>query len=162
LSKATVAGSPQLSSLAASPSCVDAGWMYVCSRRALASLASPATTSGRLDISPKVIQVCDGTGLGATTVRWQAPPDTPTAEVHIGKPDGELFARGPAGVKATGRWVAGGTTFYLMDASKPLMEDDVLDQTSAFLTTSGCPSGAVDRLKDQRLGEHSSSSSDPD
>jgi len=67
-------------------------------------------------------------GLGVTLLRWLSnkPFDM---EIRVGSPDGPLFHRafGMGGVRATGKWVADNTCFFLMDASKPPGWGSVID-----------------------------------
>ncbi len=52
-----------------------------------------------------------------TTLSWNA-PNASSVEVHVGAPDGALFAQsGSTGSSATGTWVTDGMTFYLQDTS---------------------------------------------
>jgi hypothetical protein len=55
---------------------------------------------------------------------------TSKVEVHVGAPDGLLFARTGPGrfTQATGEWVRDGTTFYLQNVSKglPLVAENTI------------------------------------
>ena len=67
-------------------------------------------------------------GLMSTVLSWTA-PDSDAVEIHIGSPDGKLFAQsGNRGSMPTGTWVPDGMTFYLQDVSggKPLISDNTL------------------------------------
>ena len=57
-------------------------------------------------------------GVGQTTLSWMSYA-TSTVEIHVGAPDGPLFASTGAGhfSQATGQWVRDGTTFYLQNTS---------------------------------------------
>jgi hypothetical protein len=58
--------------------------------------------------------------MGTTTLSWQAP--VAKVEIHVGSPDGTLFAAGGnQGLAETGPWVTDNMTFYLQDgtAAKP-------------------------------------------
>jgi hypothetical protein len=70
-----------------------------------------------LTANPNPVQVCDGTGLGVTTLTWSAPGYANT-QLRIGSPTGVLFTSGGAtGSATTGKWVSNGTVFYLVDAA---------------------------------------------
>ena len=60
-------------------------------------------------------------GAGQTTLSWMS-YGTSKVEVHVGAPDGPLFASTGAGYfsQATGQWVRDGTTFYLQNTSAGL------------------------------------------
>lgn len=64
----------------------------------------------------------------ATTISWNA-PQASYIEIHIGSPNGPLFATsGNHGLAQTGPWVTDGTTFYLQDVTggKTLTADNTL------------------------------------
>src|ERR1022692_4879485 len=80
-----------------------------------------------LTASPNPIQVT-GAADGTTTISWNA-PNAANVEIHVGSPNGPLFASGGnRGSQQTGPWVADGTTFYLQDVSggKPLTASNTL------------------------------------
>jgi uncharacterized protein (TIGR03437 family) len=69
---------------------------------------------------------------GQTTLNWNA-PGIQTIEIHIGAPDGPLFALGNSqGSADTGNWVVDGTTFYLEDVTNGKLPSTV--NTLASLT----------------------------
>ncbi|MFN0168196.1 MAG: hypothetical protein ACKV22_17360 [Bryobacteraceae bacterium] len=77
---------------------------------------------------PNPIPVAGNAFLGSTTISWSA-PDAQAIEIHIGSPDGPLFASmGNRGSAQTGNWVPDGTTFYLQDVTggKPLTSANTL------------------------------------
>jgi hypothetical protein len=79
--------------------------------------------------SPNPIPVAPGKTAGMATLYWNAPASASTLEVHLGTPDGPLFARGPnVGSAQTGPWVTEGTVFYLQDVTnnKPLTSANTL------------------------------------
>jgi len=81
---------------------------------------------------PGLVRVCDGTGLGVTTLEWDSP--TP-AEVRVDSPDGPVFAGLTASGRAsTGKWVHDGTTFFLRERS-----GRVAAVLALRVTTDGCP-----------------------
>jgi RHS repeat-associated protein len=97
--------------------------------------------TGSITAGPNPIQVCDGSGLGVTTLSWTS-TGTSLVEVHVGSPTGALFAQtGPSGTNTTGKWVANGTVFYLQDVSGglPLTAANTLATVTVGVTTSGCP-----------------------
>jgi hypothetical protein len=80
-----------------------------------------------LTASPNPIPVKGGAD-GATTISWNAPNAT-YVEIHIGSPNGPLFAWGEnQGSAQTGPWVSDGMTFYLQDVTgaKPLTAANTL------------------------------------
>ncbi len=82
------------------------------------------------------IKVCDGTGLGTTMLGWNALGIAST-QIRIGSPTGVLFAQGgPSGRAQTGKWVANGSVFYLLNASNGAT---LGTYTANISTTSGCP-----------------------
>jgi hypothetical protein len=84
--------------------------------------------SSPLIASPNPIIVAGGGAFGMTTITWVA-PDAQAIEIHIGSPNGELFATGGrTGSAQTGPWVTDGMTFYLQDVTggKPLTSANTL------------------------------------
>lgn len=78
--------------------------------------------------SPNPIVVSATTGLGSSTLFWNA-PDAFLVEVHLNSPAGPLFARGLSMGSATAPgWVHEGLVFYLQDISggKPLNPQNTL------------------------------------
>jgi hypothetical protein len=72
---------------------------------------------------PTTILVPAG-ALGVAHVVWNA-PQARVVEVHVGAPDGPLFAAGSSkGSAVTGIWVRDGTIFYLQDRSNGLSLND--------------------------------------
>jgi hypothetical protein len=85
------------------------------SNTATLPISGSASSLVSFNASPNPI-VTTGT-LGQTTLTWDA-TGTQTIEIHIGAPDGQLFARaGSSGSATTGNWVTDGMTFYLEDVS---------------------------------------------
>ena len=76
--------------------------------------------SGSVTSNPNPFN-CDSRGVGQTTLSWMS-YGTSKVQVHVGAPDGPLFAStGPGGFsQATGQWVRNGTTFYLQNVSDGL------------------------------------------
>ena len=88
----------------------------------------PAAALPSLAASPNPIPVTGSGVLGMTTLTWMA-PGVQAVEIHIGSPDGILFAGGGSrGSADTGLWVRDGMTFYLQDISgdKPLTAENTL------------------------------------
>src|SRR5262252_2360646 len=73
-------------------------------------------SSGSIIANPNPIQVCDGTGLGITTISWNTSGAT-KVEVHVGSPTGTLFGSGLSGKTTTTKSITDGTVFYLQDLS---------------------------------------------
>src|SRR5256885_5835246 len=75
---------------------------------------------GSITANPNPIKVCDGSGLGITTLSWDV-PGSKRVEVHVGSPNGAFLAlSGGPGSQASGKWVGNGTVFYLQDTSEEL------------------------------------------
>ena len=75
------------------------------------------TASGSIAADPNPFAV-GSHGAGQTTLSWMS-YGTSKVEVHVGAPDGPLFASTGAGYfsQATGDWVRTGTAFYLQNTS---------------------------------------------
>jgi hypothetical protein len=105
------------------------------------STKSNTGPTGTITAKPNPIQVCDKSGAGSTTLTWSS-TGTSAVEVHVGKPDGDLFAKtGPSGSWATGKWVGNGMVFYLQDVSdgKPLTRENTIATVVVSVTSEGCP-----------------------
>ena len=77
---------------------------------------------------PTVIAVAPGATFTTARLQWNVPQAT-QVEIHIGSPQGTLFAAGGSqGSAVTGPWVTDGLTFYLQDrtAGKELNEENTL------------------------------------
>ena len=80
-----------------------------------------------LTASPNPIPVM-GAADGTTTISWSA-PNASNVEIHVGDPNGPLFAwSGSQGSAQTGPWVTDGMRFYLQDVTggKPLTAANTL------------------------------------
>ena len=113
------------------------------------SAAAPAPTTaagapaGSITASPNPIKVCDGSGLGMTSVSWTS-TGTEFVEVHVGSPDGALFAATKSssdGSKSTEKWVTDGMVLYLQNTTGglPLTSANTLAKVTLKLTNQGCP-----------------------
>jgi hypothetical protein len=78
--------------------------------------------------NPSVVEVCDMSSVGVTNLTWG---DLDSFEIHMGTDDGPLFASGSGeGSAETGKWVADGTVFVLVDkASGETIQELYLDTT---------------------------------
>lgn len=76
------------------------------------------TQTGVISLNPNPAYYPYGAAaLAQTTVTWSCSSCT-TSEIHVGSPDGPLFAGGfSGGAQTTGMWVTNGMTFYLQDTS---------------------------------------------
>jgi glucose/arabinose dehydrogenase len=94
--------------------------------------------NGSLSADPNPIQVCDGSGLGVSTLTWTT-SGTTSVEVHIDSPTGPTFAVTGSGTSSntTGKWVYEGRTFYLQNVSSGA-PGTTLASTVVYLTTQGC------------------------
>ena len=91
--------------------------------------------------NPNPIQVCNSSGVGATTLQWNF-PGVQIVEIRLAAPSGKLFARtGPAGSATTGAWVPNGLTFFAQNVSGglPLTSANTLGTTTVTHTSQGCP-----------------------
>ncbi len=95
---------------------------------------TPPVNPGVLVATPNPVTVCDGTGLGVTTLSW-AVSNASTVDVRVGSPTGALMARlGASGSATTGKWVVNGTYFYLVNASN----SQVLGSVIVGVNANGC------------------------
>ncbi len=81
-------------------------------------LKSPDSNPSLFWASPNPINVTDGSGLGQTTLYFDA-PDKSAVEVRVGSPSGPLLSlTGGVGQAQTAKWVTDGMVFYLQDATQ--------------------------------------------
>jgi len=112
-----------------------------CSR--LGSNPESSSVNGKnasITADPNPIRVCDGSAVGVTRLSWTS-IGPKQVEVHVGSPDGVLFAQtAPTSSAETGKWVTNGMSFYLQDVSdgKPLTAENTLATTSVKVTNEGC------------------------
>ncbi|KAA0254751.1 hypothetical protein FBQ97_11660 [Acidobacteria bacterium ACD] len=93
---------------------------------------------GTLTADPNPVQVCDGSGLGVTTLSWKGPAGK-IVEVRVGSPDGVLFAQtGSTGTKATGKWVSNNTVFYLQRVGAEGQPGETVATVRVAVTREGC------------------------
>lgn len=115
--------------------------MVSCS--ALKSIYKGSSKNGKnasITADPNPVRVCDGSGVGVTKLSWKS-VGTTQVEVHVGSPDGVLFAQtAPTSKAETGKWVIDGMTFFLQDVSggKPLTADNTLATETVKVTADGC------------------------
>ncbi|HEX4229517.1 MAG TPA: FG-GAP-like repeat-containing protein [Bryobacteraceae bacterium] len=102
---------------------------YASSTSSSTTIAVAGEIAGNsLTASPNPIPVTPGTLTGVTTIQWSA-PSASTVELHLGSPNGPLFAGGGStGSATTGLWVTDGMLFYLQDttAGAPLTPANTL------------------------------------
>jgi hypothetical protein len=105
------------------------------------NLSQPQAT-GSISASPNPIQVCDGSGLGVTTISWSVANVT-AVDVRLNAPNGTLFVSSgpPGGQQTTGKWVNNGMVFYLQNVSdgRPLTSANTLATVTVGVTSNGCP-----------------------
>ncbi len=78
---------------------------------------SPGTPGVLFGATPGIASDPSNTDVSTTSLYWNAPSAT-EVEVHVGAPNGPLFAAaGNNGFYETGDWVADGMQFYLQNAS---------------------------------------------
>jgi hypothetical protein len=96
-----------------------------------AKAAAPAEAMS-LRAQPEHIVDTDGSGLGVTELVWTISPPR-SCEVHIGAPDGKLFAAAAtSGSSKTDKWVRDGMKFFLQDVSagRPLTPENTLAEVA--------------------------------
>lgn len=114
------------------------------SNKAVSNTQGPISTSkvtGTITANPNPIKVCDKSGSGVTTLTWTS-AGTTGVEVHVGKPNGDLFAKTESsGTWTTAKWVGNGMVFYLQDVSggKPLTRENTIATVTVAVTNEGCP-----------------------
>ncbi|HET6592484.1 MAG TPA: hypothetical protein VFG48_06175, partial [Xanthomonadales bacterium] len=90
------------------------------------------TADRPLVANPNPTPVCDGSGLGMTTLEWG---DEGPVEIRLDAANGKLFGKtNGAGSKDTGKWVGDGKAFYLLDADN----GETLQRTKVHTTVNGC------------------------
>jgi hypothetical protein len=97
-------------------------------------------TQATITANPNPIRVCDGSGLGTTTIFYAFDPQF-LMEVHVNSPTGDLFAKTAAsGSSSTGKWVSDGMTFFLQNVTngRPLTTENTVSSVTVKVTTSGC------------------------
>ena len=108
------------------------------------TLKSPLTMNTRgaaIQAAPNPIQLCDGSGLGITTLYYKFLPPVKVVDVRVGSPSGPQMAHSTIEMSSTtGKWVADGTVFYLQDVSdgKSLTPENTLATVTVKLTNAGC------------------------
>lgn len=95
----------------------------------------PPASSVTFSASPNPVQVCDGTGYGATKLSWTSTTNR-SIEIRVGSSAGTVMAAqsGTSGTATTGKWVGEGTVFFLRDKTTGV----TLATVTINLTTSGC------------------------
>lgn len=91
---------------------------------------------------PNPIKVCDGSGLGVTTLALTIEPPIVRVDVRVDSPGGsQLATKAESGYVTTGKWVNDGMLFYLQDVTggKSLTPDNTLAAVTARVTQEGCP-----------------------
>jgi hypothetical protein len=87
--------------------------------------------------TPNPAPVCDGSGLGMTTINWG--DEGGTVDIRINSATGTLFGRSNgAGSADTGKWVNDGKAFYLVDTAS----GETIQKTNVDLTVYGCAGNA--------------------
>ena len=96
-----------------------------------------ATAASALHFTANPLKIMDedGSGLGVTELVWTISPPR-SCEVHIGAPDGKLFAiASTSGSSKTEKWVKNEMTFFLQDVSggKSLTKENTLAQVTVWV-----------------------------
>jgi hypothetical protein len=99
-----------------------------------------ATNPSTFSATPNPIYNANASGLGTTTLFFNAPAGTKSIEIRVGSPSGSLLAETTAstGHVATGNWVSNGMEFYLQDTSngKALTSANTLGVVTAQVVSS--------------------------
>jgi len=106
-----------------------------------ATPVSVGPRDGSIRADPNPIQVCDGSGLGVTTLTYTFLPPVEVVEVRVGSPAGVQMGQSKSGdIVKTGKWVSDGMIFYLQDVSngKSLTPDNTLATVTINITTARC------------------------
>lgn len=111
------------------------------SPRSSVSPQSMSSKGASIQAAPNPIQVCDGSGLGITTLTYKFLPPVKVVDVRVGSPSGGQLAHSSIEMSSTtGKWVNDGTIFYLQDVSdgKSLTPENTLATVTVNLTGDGC------------------------
>lgn len=96
--------------------------------------AEESDRGARLGAEPNPVVVCDGLGVGKTSI-WFSGPVGEGLEIRVGEPDGPLMALvSNSGRVETGLWVRNPTEFYLVHEETRR----TLAQITVRLTSEGC------------------------
>ncbi len=98
-----------------------------------ASCSASKVNPNTLVSNPNPIQVCDGSGIGTTTLTWNA-PGIATVSIRVGSAVGDLVVAGPATGSKTYNSVTNGMKFFLIKNS----DGSTLATNTTNLTTDGC------------------------
>ncbi len=97
--------------------------------------------SAQFSASPNPIRVCDGTGLGTTTLTWQT-QNVKGVALRVVSATGSLLGNfGPAGSYQTDKWVSSGMSFYLLNVSPGANANSVLAVYQVDVSAEGCGIG---------------------
>jgi hypothetical protein len=97
---------------------------------------------------PSPTPVCDGSGLGMTTIDWVY---SGAVEVRLDSADGKIFATGgPVGSAETGKWVRDGQEFVLVDAASGEAVQELAVNTTVF----GCNGNAPGTFRGEAADQH--------
>ena len=103
---------------------------------------STSAKGASIKATPNPVQVCDGSGLGITTISYTFLPPVTAVDVRVGSPASvSQFAQATHdGSSTTGKWVSDGAVFYLQDITdgKPLTPENTLATVTVHLTKDGC------------------------
>ncbi|MEO8215673.1 MAG: M57 family metalloprotease [Acidobacteriota bacterium] len=129
-------------SVSVSPSSTTSYWVRITnscgSTDSSAATVTVTSVSGTSSASPNPMVVCDGSGLGSTTLQWNY-PGAGIVEIHLGSPSGPLFSRsGSSGTANTGKWVSNGLKFYAQNVTGglPLTSANTLGTVTASVSCS--------------------------
>src|SRR5258706_9651379 len=94
--------------------------------------------TGSLTANPNPIQVCDGSGQGASTLSWSATGVT-AVQVRRGAPNGTLVASGGTSGSIYTSGITNGTVFYLKKVTNglPLTSANTLATATVNTTAQG-------------------------
>jgi hypothetical protein len=108
-------------------------------------LATPPlqARNATLTADPNPIKVCDGSGLGVTTLTYSFQPPVAVTKVCVSSPSctATMATAVSGGRVTTGKWVGNETVFYLQDVTggRALAPENTLATATIRVTTAGCP-----------------------
>ena len=132
ITKAPERMTPQLAALVGSPSCLDAGYGFICSAQPL-TIASAVNPSAQLRLQPAILSGCPGVGPATAVASWTTQSGE-TAELHVGAPDGPVVGAGATGTAEI--QVLPGTNLYLMPAQQTTV--DAIDVETVYQAAGEC------------------------
>ena len=102
--------------------------------------------------TPSAALVCDGSGVGEVTLKWQYTDNVQVKVRSTSNPEGALMGTGgPTGSMTTGKWVSDGMVFDLYD----LRTGSLIQSVPVNTTVLGCVSNAPGSARGEAGTQHS-------